>query len=134
MILVAILTVGITNAQREMRDMSPEQMASIKSKKMTLALDLDANQQAKVETLFLEEAKDRAANKLTREERAKLTSAQKAAKMEEILEKRIAIKRQMKSILNDDQYARFEKMMAKNAQRKMKGAKKRKGKRGNDGE
>jgi hypothetical protein len=30
---------------------------------MTLALDLDANQQAKVKTLFLEEAKYRAATK-----------------------------------------------------------------------
>ncbi len=129
MILVAILTVGMVSAQREMRDLSPEQIASLKSKKMTLALDLDKKQQSQVEAILLKEAKDRAANKLTKEERAKLTSDQKAVKMEERLEKRIETKRQMKSILNEDQYARFEKMMAKNTQRKAKGAKKRRNKR-----
>lgn len=129
MILVAILTVGFANAQRGMRDSSPEQIASIKSKKMTLALDLNTQQQSQVESILLKEAKERAANKLTKEERAELTKEQKVAKMEEMLEKRIETKRQMKSILNADQYAKFEKMMAKDAQRKMKGAKKRRGKR-----
>ena len=129
MILVAILTVGFANAQRGMRDSSPEQIASIKSKKMTLALDLNTQQQSQVESILLKEAKERAANKWTKEERAELTKEQKVAKMEEMLEKRIETKRQMKSILNADQYAKFEKMMAKDAQRKMKGAKKRRGKR-----
>ena len=113
MILVAILTVGFANAQRGMRDSSPEQIASIKSKKMTLALDLNTQQQSQVESILLKEAKERAANKLTKEERAELTKEQKVAKMEEMLEKRIETKRQMKSILNADQYAKFEKMMAK---------------------
>lgn len=129
MILVAILTVGFANAQRGMRDSSPEQIASIKSKKMTLALDLNTQQQSQVESILLKEAKERAANKLTKEERAELTKEQKVAKMEKMLEKRIETKRQMKSILNADQYAKFEKMMAKDAQRKMKDAKKRRGKR-----
>ncbi|OUS11404.1 hypothetical protein A9Q93_11210 [Nonlabens dokdonensis] len=129
MILVAILTVGFANAQRGMRDSSPEQIASIKSKKMTLALDLNTQQQSQVESILLKEAKERAANRLTKEERAELTKEQKVAKMEKMLEKRIETKRQMKSILNADQYAKFEKMMAKDAQRKMKDAKKRRGKR-----
>lgn len=129
MILVAILTVGFANAQRGMRDSSPEQIASIKSKKMTLALDLNTQQQSQVESILLKEAKERAANRLTKEERAELTKEQKVAKMEKMLEKRIETKRQMKSILNADQYAKFEKMMAKDAQRKMKGTKKRRGKR-----
>ena len=127
MILVAILTVGF--AQRGMRESSPEQIASIKSKKMTLALDLNTQQQSQVESILLKEAKERAANRLTKEERAELTKEQKVAKMEKMLEKRIETKRQMKSILNADQYAKFEKMMAKDVQRKMKGAKKRRGKR-----
>ena len=49
-------------AQMEaMKDLSPEEIATLQTKKMTLHLDLNESQQKKVESLFLEEAKLRKA-------------------------------------------------------------------------
>ncbi|MEO9954094.1 hypothetical protein [Nonlabens sp.] len=132
--LLAILSVGITQANNGKKDRTPEQIASIQSKKMTLALDLDAKQQTQVEKLLLVEAKDRKSNKMNREDRQKLTEEQKFTKSEAALEKKIAMKREMKSILNADQYAKWEKMIAKRSRGKKRGGKHRKGqdeKRGN---
>ena len=81
MILVAILAVGFANAQPGERNLTPEQIASIQSKKMTLVLDLGNKQQAQVEKLLLVNAKERQAHKMSREDRAQLTDVQKAAKM-----------------------------------------------------
>ncbi|WP_438968750.1 hypothetical protein [Nonlabens sp.] len=130
MILVAILTVGLINAQRVERNLTPEQIASLKSKNMTLVLDLDEKQQIKVEQLLLNNAKDRKAKKLNKEERSKLTSNQRIALKEQMLEKQIAMKREMRSILNADQYTRWEKMMVKIKNGKKKSRKKKSG-RGN---
>lgn len=121
MILVVILSAGFANAQRVERDLTPEQMASVQSKKMTLALDLDAKQQSKVEKLLLINAKERKANKLSKEDRAALTSNQKFALAEQMLEKKIEVKREMKSILSTDQYAKWEELMAKRGDKRTKG-------------
>ncbi|QJP33046.1 hypothetical protein F0365_00765 [Nonlabens sp. Ci31] len=118
MILVAILAVGFANAQPGERNLTPEQLASIQSKKMTLVLDLGNKQQAQVEKLLLVNAKERQAHKMSREDRAQLTDVQKAAKMETMLDKKITIKRKMKNILNADQYSKWEEMKAKRAERK----------------
>jgi LAS superfamily LD-carboxypeptidase LdcB len=118
MILVAILTVGFANAQPGERNLTPEQMASMQSKKMTLVLALDAKQQARVEQLLLVQAKERVAHKMKREDRSQLNDLEKITRMENMLDKRIAMKREMKSILNADQYKRWEKMIAKRAKRK----------------
>ena len=45
--------------QRGMKDMSPEQIAILKTKKMTLALDLSAAQQKEIQELNLENANQR---------------------------------------------------------------------------
>lgn len=130
MIIVAILTVGFANAQRGERNLTPEQIASVQSKKMTLALDLDAKQQEKVEKVLFVGAKERQAKKLSKEERSELTNVQKVALREQKLEKQIAMKREMKSILNADQYTKWEKMMAKRSKGKDKGQNNRREKRG----
>jgi protein CpxP len=130
MIIVAILTVGFANAQRGERNLTPEQIASVQSKKMTLALDLDAKQQEKVEKVLFAGAKERQAKKLSKEERSELTNVQKVALREQKLEKQIAMKREMKSILNADQYTKWEKMMAKRSKGKDKGQNNRREKRG----
>lgn len=126
--LLAILSVGITQANNEKKDRTPEQIASIQSKKMTLVLDLDAKQQSQVEKVLLVGAKNRMSNKMSKEDREKLTEDQKFKKSETALANKIAMKRDMKSILNADQYAKWEKMMAKRSKGKMRGGKHRKGK------
>ncbi len=46
---------GERNGKREMmKDLSPEEMATLGSKKMTLALDLSIDQQAKVKEALIE--------------------------------------------------------------------------------
>jgi LAS superfamily LD-carboxypeptidase LdcB len=115
--LMTLLAIGISQAQNTKRDRSPEQVASIQSKKMTLALDLDATQQARVEQLLLVNAKERQTHKMNKKDRVQLNDLEKLTRMETMLDKRIAVKREMKSILNADQYKSWEKMMAKSAKR-----------------
>jgi hypothetical protein len=128
--LIAILTAGISNAQEGTSDRNPEQIASIQSKKMTLALDLDAKQQAQVEKLLMAHAKGRLADKMTKEDHSALTNVQKFNALEKMLENKITRKREMKSILNADQYITWEKMIAMKTIDKKKGAKLRRGPRG----
>jgi protein CpxP len=127
--LMTLLAIGISQAQNTKRDRSPEQVASIQSKKMTLALDLDATQQARVEQLLLVNAKERQTHKMNKKDRVQLNDLEKLTIMETMLDKRIAVKREMKSILNADQYKSWEKMMAKSAKRI--GEKNRRGERRN---
>ena len=65
LILVAfILLCNISIAQsRKSIEMTPEQVAELQTKKMTLDLDLNSNQQKEVKALLLEEAKKREAKK-----------------------------------------------------------------------
>jgi LAS superfamily LD-carboxypeptidase LdcB len=127
--LMTLLAIGISQAQNTKRDRSPKQVASIQSKKMTLALDLDATQQARVEQLLLVNAKERQTHKMNKKDRVQLNDLEKLTRMETMLDKRIAVKREMKSILNADQYKSWEKMMAKSAKRI--GEKNRRGERRN---
>ena len=65
LILVAfILLCNISIAQsRKSIEMTPEQVAELQTKKMTLDLDLNSNQQKEEKALLLEEAKKREAKK-----------------------------------------------------------------------
>ncbi|MFT7083045.1 MAG: hypothetical protein ACJAT0_001522 [Nonlabens sp.] len=128
--LITILTAGISNAQEAKRDRNPEQMVSIQSKKMTLALDLDAKQQAQVEKLLMAHTKERLADKMTKEDRSELTNVQRFNALEQMLENKITRKREMKSILNADQYIKWEKMITRKTKDKRKGVKQRRGARG----
>ncbi|MFV0565495.1 MAG: hypothetical protein ACK5NB_06665 [Flavobacteriaceae bacterium] len=97
-----------------MNDYTPEEMATLRTKKMTLDLDLNQSQQDDVYKLNLENAKTHKAmmeqfkakrenadaEKPTKEERLKMANAQ--------LDRQIELKAKMKSILNEDQYAKWE--------------------------
>lgn len=102
-------------AQMEsMRDLSPEEIATLQTKKMTLHLDLNEAQQKKVETLFLEEAKLRKTKMEERKamkdssEKKQLTKEDKFKMMNERLDHQIEMKQKMKSILNDEQFEKWE--------------------------
>jgi len=136
LILIAIAFVGLqTFAQDNMRgdrkqraermqNLSAEDMASMQTKKMTLALDLTAAQQEEVKTLFLEEAKVNKekikaykemkekmdAVKPTKEERQKMKMAR--------MDRKIEMKAKMKSILNETQYTKWEAQLEKRDGRK----------------
>lgn len=93
--------------RKEMKEnFTPEQNAELRTKKMTLALDLNESQQNKVKALFLEMYKtkpQRPAN------RADMTDAQKFELKNAMLDRRIAMKKEMKNILTEEQMAKWEK-------------------------
>lgn len=99
-----------------MKDLSPEQVATLQTKRMTLALDLTQDQQTKIQAINLEQAKERKARmeerKAAREkgEAKKPTAEERYAMENERLDKMIALKTEMKEILSEEQYQKWQKM------------------------
>ncbi|WP_299436336.1 hypothetical protein [uncultured Maribacter sp.] len=130
--ITLLILVGLTAiAQRpegkkhnpKMQDFSPEQVATLHTKKMTLALDLTSAQQSKVKALALENAKERKEKMEERKAKRKDTEAKKPTKDERfamqnaILDHKIAQKAKMKQILSEEQYTKWEKMQAHRSKR-----------------
>lgn len=132
-ILIALVTLQVTaqekkrelkqDGQRErmetMKDLTPEETATLQTKKMTLHLDLNEAQQNKVQALFLEEAKFRKAKMEERKaikensDMKTFTKEDKVKMMNERLDHQIEMKQKMKSILNAEQYEKWEASMGK---------------------
>ncbi|SHJ94603.1 Spy/CpxP family protein refolding chaperone [Pseudozobellia thermophila] len=121
--VIVLCMVGLTamaqkgeRGNRGMKDLSPEQVATLQTKKMTLALDLTQEQQAKIQAINLEQAKERKAKmeerKAAREkgEAKKPTAEERYAMQNERLDKMIAHKAEMKKILSEEQYQKWQKM------------------------
>ncbi|MGJ8735101.1 Spy/CpxP family protein refolding chaperone [Zobellia laminariae] len=139
-ILALVCMVGLTAmAQREkghgrdgMKDLTAEQIATLHTKKMTLALDLTSAQEQKIKAINLEDAKERKAKHEERKaqkeegERKKLTSDERYAMQNAKLDKMIARKAEMKKILSAEQYEKWQTM---HHQRGQKHSKKRKAER-----
>lgn len=111
---------GAMKERMEMRqDMTPQEMASLQRKKMTLQLDLTEKQQKEVESILLEEAKTRKAKMADRKAKMGKTDGVKPSKEERLklinerLDHQIEMKKKMKSILNAEQYEKFEVMQSK---------------------
>ena len=143
-IVVLLCLVGMTavaqkgeKQQRDAKnDMTPEQMATLKTKKMTLALDLTESQQKQVQSLNLENAKTRMAKREERKARKednqakRPTSDERYAMQNKRLDRMIAHKGEMKDILSAEQYSQWEKMAKrKSKHRKGKGKNRDEGKR-----
>lgn len=117
-----------TNAQKKRKEKRPqftvEQHTDLAVKKMTLALDLSEKQQNQIKPLLKQQAeKKKKAMEKRKEMRKNNTkpTADELYKMQaERLDDQIAMKKRMKSILNKEQFEKFEKMAKA---RKMKGKK-----------
>ncbi|MBA6155737.1 hypothetical protein H3Z83_04265 [Tenacibaculum sp. S7007] len=137
-VALLVLAVGFTittQAQRgergergEHEKLTTEQQTELAVKKMTLKLDLTPAQQRQVKPLLAEKIAKRKemhakrkAMKESGKKREKLSADERHAKKTQMLDRQIAFKADMKRILNEKQYERFEKMSA----RKMHGAKKK---------
>jgi hypothetical protein len=118
--LILLITVTV-NAQRPQKernrrglDQTPEQAATLQSKKMALALDLDKKQQNAVFNLMKENAVER--EKLRTEMKSKVqdgnkpNATQRYALQNDRLDRQIAHKAEMKKILSTDQFQKWEKM------------------------
>ena len=131
MIAIALLTLNATaqdkNKRKEFtKDLSAEEVATLKTKKMTLHLDLNESQQAKVKSLALEEAKQRESQRAKREVKKKKDTSQKLTKEERLvmvnerLDRQIVLKKKMKNILNDEQYKKWKASLSKKNRKKPK--------------
>lgn len=133
-VLFAVLTMGVFaqggNRMQKRANLTPDQMAELKTKRMTLALDLNDSQQKKVYTLNKRNAIER---KKMMEERKAMRESDKRPTKEEVFEKKskmldkmIAHKAEMKKILTPEQYDKWQKM-AKRKGHKMKNKRGKKG-------
>lgn len=130
--LAVVLISGISlNAQRHgadnrgMKDLTPQEIATLQTKKMTLSLDLDQNQQTEIQTLFLASATERK-NKMeerqaNKEQGKRPTKEERYAMQNERLDQMIAQKAAMKEILTDAQFEKWERMQHKRKQGKKRG-------------
>ena len=112
------------NRAERMQDFTPEEMATLRTKKMTLALDLNASQQAQIQEINLENATLRKAHMEKRQARKASGNTNKPSKEEYLkmqhakLDHQIEVKAKMKDILNAEQYSKWEKMQARKAAKK----------------
>jgi hypothetical protein len=134
LILIAIAFVTLQAVAQDtkkeiMQNLSAGEMATIMTKKLTLALDLTKEQQVEVQKLMLVQATDRKRNI---DERAKMKTSKevkttaKSYNAEDInkrLDRKIEAKQKMKSILTAEQYKKWEIMQERRglqARRKLK--------------
>ena len=93
-------------------NMTTEEMATLKSKKMALQLDLNKSQQEQVKQLLVIEMNDRKAMMENKKEaRSKAMDSTKAnhfKMMNARLDKQIAMQDKMKKILDADQYKKWK--------------------------
>lgn len=100
--------------------MTPEQTATLNTKKMVLALDLTDGQQKQIQTLYLQNAKTRKAKMEERKalkesgELKRPTSDERYTMKNDRLDAMIAQKAEMKDILSSEQYVKWEKMAQHN--------------------
>ncbi len=108
--------------KEKMMQLEPLEMAELQTKKMTLHLDLTEAQQKKVMTLNLEQAKQRKAamekRKVAKEKGEKPTKEERLAFENKKLDAQIENKKQMKSILNEEQYKKWETILEKRGRMK----------------
>ena len=136
-IVLMLFTSGIALAQKgekggreRMKDLSPDQIATLQTKKATLALDLTSAQQSQMKTFLEEKAKVRATKMAERKalkengETKTLTSEERYARTNERLDLKIAEKAKLKEILSEEQFIKWNKMQNRRG-------KNRKGKSGN---
>ncbi len=116
MALTLSLTVSAQKSKKG-KDFTVEQKTELALKKMTLDLDLSDRQVNKIRPLLAEKINDRDSHRKNREakkgERKKLSSDERYKREMARLDKMIAFKANMKDILNDKQYERFEKVAAR---------------------
>ena len=134
-VFIVLLTIGVFAQKGERKHKKPnltaEQIADLKTKKMVLSLDLSEKQEKQIYEINKQNAIERQQKmkerKAMKESGKELSSDQLYQLKSERLEKAIAKKAEMKTILNTEQYEKWEKM-AKRKGHKMK--RNRKGKRG----
>ena len=95
-----------------MQEFSADEMATLQSKKMTLALDLSSNQQQELKTLLTKRLRQRQEMRQAHQkDTAALADPQKRfQRMNERLDSEIAFRQELKKILSEPQYETWRQM------------------------
>jgi len=99
--------------RQKMMKMSTEQIADLRTKKLTLALNLDAKQQQKIKEFQVEILQNHKNRKKDNIDKRKLTSDEIYITRSARLDAKINTKQEMKRILNEDQYQAWENLARK---------------------
>lgn len=123
LLIAAILISSLTIAQQgprseesgkrgkeRMENLTPEQRADLKSKRLTLHLNLSDAQQKSAREIILEQEIKRDAFRKDKKANKELSEEEKFQKMEDRLNTEIEMKRKWKEVLTEEQFERFEKM------------------------
>ncbi len=111
-IVTIFLVISSLSFAQEKSKLSLEQQIELQVKKMTLELDLDANQQKELRTILLENTKKREAKKMALKEKMskgqKPTSDERFEMKSKMLDDKIEHKAQLKKILKPEQFQKWE--------------------------
>ena len=116
-----------------MQNMTAEQLATLKTKRMTLDLNLNESQSQEIYNLNLKAAQDKKAKFEERkgsqgeEKRKELTEKEHFDLMNNRLDNQIAHKQRMQRILNEDQFKRWEMQSKRHSVKRQRKGNKRKG-------
>lgn len=131
-----VLVLGITfttqaqkkNTGQKKDNLTTKQKTNLAVKKMTLKLDLTARQVKQIRPLLNEQITERKQmhekRKALKQNDEKLTADERYAITSDKLDRQIAYKQNMKRILNEKQYEKFEKMAARKKGKRGKKSKK----------
>lgn len=119
-VLIALIAFNVQAQKgehaRKGSNMTPEQMATMRTKQMTLALDMSDAQQKDVLALNLKNAEKFSK---ARGERKELTEEERYEMKNKMLDMQIANQRAMKNILNEEQFGKWRKIQnSRNAKMK----------------
>jgi hypothetical protein len=112
LIVTIVLVISSLSFAQEKSKLSPEQQTELQVKKMTLDLDLDANQQNEIKTILLEQNQKKAAKiaelKDKKKQGIKLSADEKFDLKNNMLDEKIEHKAQLKKILKPEQFQKWE--------------------------
>jgi protein CpxP len=129
LIVLALLSLTLSGFAQEKKkrmneerpEMTTQQRSELQLKKLTLELDLTAQQQKEIAEIIGKQQMNREAMrtemKNKKAENKKLTNDEKFVLKSQVLDEKIAFKNEMKKVLNSKQLEKWEKMPKHNKQR-----------------
>lgn len=117
LVLAIVFTTDAQQKRKMKKEMTVEQAATLAAKKMTLELDLSNTQQRKMKNLLITQITERRAfreqMRKAREEKKQLSSDERYERANDRLDKQLAFQKEVKSILDADQFEKFKEMEVK---------------------
>ncbi len=92
---------------------TPEQIAELKTKTMTLHLDLNESQQTEIYKINLDLAQKRKAKRDEGKDPKEMTDEERFQRQSAALDEQIAMKKRLKSVLTDEQFEKLERTTKK---------------------